>query len=121
MHYIITCKEDALRLLHDQSLAYRYKYIELGLTNVPSSNLQKHIDRLNKYYFSCGCNTGATIMLSTAGLGIFILTFFKIWSFGNAFIFLLTMFISGLIGKVLALAYAKRQAKNHLNQVLTLL
>lgn len=102
--YTIRSTSDLEYLLTNTSIKYQYDTLSVSSK---SSEFQHQVKKLNRYYFACGCNSGAIALLVIVFGGNALLAFNGWWSFGYLLLSLFAGFMGSISAKLISLVIAK--------------
>ena len=116
--FVIDTREKLNQLLIDPAIKYRYNNVKVEASFIPAG--ARASKTLNKYFYSCGCGTGARFILIGLLIGIVSITATNSWTAKNTVLWIAACFLSGLLGKAVGLIYAKYKWKKMVGKLLQL-
>lgn len=116
--YMIDSFDKLNLLLTDRAIKFRFDRLKIDTSfmRVEESVLKT----LNKYFYSCGCGTGARFVLIGLSIGIVCITATNSWTAKNTVLWIAACFLSGLLGKTVGLTYAKYKWKKIVRKLIQL-
>lgn len=116
--YVIDTREKLNQLLVNPAIKHRYSNVKVDATFIPVRETVSNT--FNKYFYSCGCGTGAKFLFISLLIGIVGMGVANSYTIKHIALVIIACFLSGLLGKAVGLSYANYKWKQMVRKFIQL-